>query len=52
MLFLCYPNCSTCKKAQAWLDKNGAAYTLRDIKQERPDQEELRAWHAKSGLPL
>lgn len=52
MLFLCYPNCSTCKKAQAWLDKNGAAYTLRDIKQERPDEEELRAWHAKSGLPL
>ena len=52
MLFLCYPNCSTCKKAQAWLDGHGAAYTPRDIKLERPDEAELRAWHAKSGLPL
>ena len=52
MIFLCYPKCSTCQKAQKWLDANGISYTLRDIKLEHPSAEELRAWHAKSGLPL
>ena len=52
MTFLCYNKCSTCKKAQAWLNDNGIAYTLRDIKTENPTEAELRAWHKKSGLPL
>jgi arsenate reductase len=52
MLFLCYSRCSTCKKAQKWLDAAGADYTLRDIKEENPTLEELQDWHAKSGLPL
>ena len=52
MLFLCYPKCSTCKKAQAWLEAHGLSYTLRDIQTARPTLEELRQWHAQSGLPL
>ena len=32
MLFLCYPKCSTCQKAKAWLDQRGISYDLRDIK--------------------
>ena len=52
MLFLCYPKCSTCRKAQTWLDGRGSAYTLRDIKEHRPTAEELRTWWKKSGLPL
>ncbi len=52
MLFLCYPKCSTCKKAQAFLDENNAEYILRDIKLENPTEAELRAWHSRSGLPL
>ena len=52
MTFLCYNKCSTCKKAQTWLNDNGIAYTLRDIKTENPTEAELRAWHEKSGLPL
>ena len=52
MTFLCYNKCSTCKKAQSWLNDNGIAYTLRDIKTENPTEAELRAWHKKSGLPL
>ena len=52
MLFLCYPKCSTCQKAQKWLDEHGAPYELRDIKEERPSLEELRRWYAQSGLPL
>lgn len=52
MLFLLYPPCSTCKKAKKWLDDHGVAYEARDIKQDNPTQEELRAWQARSGLPL
>ena len=52
MLFVCYPKCSTCKKAQKWLDESGAESTLRDIKTDNPTAEELKTWWEKSGLPL
>ena len=52
MLFICYPKCTTCKKAKAWLDAQDTAYDLRDIKQENPSEEELRTWWKASGLPL
>ena len=52
MLFLEYPPCSTCKKAKAWLDARGIAYTARHIKEENPTYEELQQWHRRSGLPL
>ena len=52
MLFLCYPKCTTCQKAKAWLDAQGVSYTLRDIKLANPTVEELKAWHRASGLPL
>ena len=52
MLFLCYPKCSTCQKARAFLDANNIPYELRDIKLDNPTEEELRRWHALSGLPL
>ena len=52
MLFICYPKCSTCRRAQQWLDERGLDYTLRDIKLDRPTEAELRAWHERSGQPL
>lgn len=52
MLVLCYPKCTTCQKALAWLDAHGLSYEIRNIKEQNPTGEELRAWHAKSGLPL
>ena len=52
MKFICYPKCTTCKKAQNWLDSKGADYTLRDIKTDNPSYEELKEWYEKSGLPL
>ena len=52
MLFLCYPKCTTCKKAQAWLDGQGLTYDLRDIKTDNPTVEELTGWYHRSGLPL
>ena len=52
MLFVCYPKCTTCQKAQKWLDENGVSYQLRDIKLENPTAAELSQWHRQSGLPL
>ena len=52
MLFICYPKCSTCQRAQKWLDENGVQYTLRDIKTDNPSYEELSEWHERSALPL
>lgn len=52
MLFVCYPKCTTCKKAQKWLDENGIEYTVRDIKENNPNYEELAQWYKLSGLPL
>ena len=52
MLFVCYPKCTTCKKAAKWLEEQGIAAEVRDIKQDNPTEQELRAWHQMSGLPL
>ena len=52
MLFICYPKCSTCKKAQKWLDDHGISYETRHIVEENPTYEELKHWHETSGLPL
>ena len=52
MLLLCYPKCTTCKKAEKWLDENGISYEYRDLKLQNPTKEELMLWQEKSGLPL
>ncbi len=52
MTFVCYPKCTTCRKAGKWLDENNIAYQFRDIKVENPSYDELAAWHQRSGLPL
>lgn len=52
MLFICYPKCSTCQKARKWLEEHGMEYTQRHIVEENPTYEELKKWHALSGLPL
>ena len=52
LYFICYPKCTTCQKAKAWLDAKGIEYELRDIKLNNPTLTELTEWYAKSGLPL
>ncbi len=52
MIFLCYPKCTTCQKAQKWLDAKGIPYETRHIKEQNPTETELRQWHQKSDLPL
>ena len=52
MLFVCYPKCTTCQRARAWLEERGLSFEVRDIKADNPTREELGAWYAGSGLPL
>ena len=49
---ICYPRCSTCKKAERWAQERGIGYEYRDIKTQNPTLEELRDWYRTSGLPL
>ena len=52
MLFVGYPKCSTCLKAEKWLTENGIEYESRNIKEQNPAFEELEMWFKQSGLPL
>ena len=52
MTILCYDKCTTCQKALKWLDAKGADYTVRPIKEEHPNEDELKSWWKQSGLPL
>lgn len=52
MIFICYARCTTCKKAQKWLEEQGKDFQVRDIKEQNPSYDELKTWYTKSGLPL
>lgn len=52
MTFVCYPRCTTCKKARAWLDGRGVEYEVRDIKENNPTFDELRQWYRAGELPI
>ncbi len=52
MLFICYPKCSTCQKAKAWLEKHNLSFTERHIVTETPTKAELKSWLSLSHKPL
>lgn len=52
MKFICYPKCTTCQKVKKWLEDNGIAFDERNIKENNPTAEEIKAWYQRSGLPL
>lgn len=52
VLFIEYPQCSTCQKAKKYLNDNAIAFTARHIVNETPTKEELAVWFAASKLPL
>jgi arsenate reductase (glutaredoxin) len=47
-----HPNCSTCKKARAWLTAHGLTPTLIDLRDQAPTVEVLRGVLQRSALPL
>lgn len=42
-------NCDTMKKALAWLDDHGVAYTFHDYKASGIDRSHLETWTARAG---
>jgi len=47
-----YPDCSTCKKALAWLGKRGVAYTAIDIVNQPPARATLERAARLAGVPV
>ncbi|MBX3251852.1 MAG: arsenate reductase family protein [Myxococcales bacterium] len=47
-----YDGCSTCRKAKAWLEREGLAFELVPIVEQPPSAAELRTLWQRSGLPL
>jgi Spx/MgsR family transcriptional regulator len=43
------PNCDTVKKARAFLESQGVAYTFRDYKKTPPTAQELADWSRQAG---
>ncbi|KGR78194.1 arsenate reductase family protein [Ureibacillus manganicus] len=50
--FIQYPRCTTCKKAQKWLEENGVNYEAIHIVEQTPSKEQLETLWKTSGLPL
>lgn len=49
-IFVNYPKCSTCKRAEKFLKENNVEFVNRNIVEENPTTEELALWMDKSGL--
>lgn len=52
LIFVCYPQCTTCQKARKWLQKNQIPFTERHIARDNPTADELRLWVRDSGLSV
>lgn len=50
--FIHYPKCTTCKKAQKWLDENEIAYEEIHVVEQTPSKEQLERYWKASGLEL
>lgn len=49
---ICYARCSTCKKAQKWLEENNIPFEYREIVEDIPTKEELKQWLGMSGKEI
>lgn len=45
--FICYDRCSTCKKAEKWLEEHSITFEKRPIKEQNPSAAELKTWIKK-----
>lgn len=52
MLFICYKNCSTCKKVEKLMEEKNLDFEKRDIKEDNPSAEEIEKWHKQTELPI
>lgn len=51
LTFYGYPKCSTCRKAQKWLEAHGLEIDYFDVSKQPPSKERIAELHEKSGLP-
>lgn len=47
-----YSRCSTCKKAEKFLNDNNFEYTKKEIVEEIPTKEDIKKWMKKGNLDL
>lgn len=47
-----YPKCSTCKKAKAWLEKQGVEVQTVDMVEQPPMAATIEEWMSQSDLPI
>lgn len=52
VLLIGYSKCSTCKKAEKWLEENKIKFIKREIVEEIPTKEELKQWLIISGKEI
>lgn len=52
ILFIGYKKCGTSNKAETFLKNREIAYTFRDIKENKPTEEEIREFHRKSEVDI
>lgn len=50
--FIHYPKCTTCKKAQKWLNDHDISYEEIHIVEQTPTKDEITAFWQASGQPL
>lgn len=50
--FICYSKWNTCKKAKGWLEENNIEFEVRPIKEQNPNENELKEWIEKSKYPV
>lgn len=50
--FYCYSKCSTCKKAQKYLDERKIPYEMIDIKRRNFSSMDIKNFHFKSGKDI
>ena len=51
-MFYCYSRCSTCKKAQKWLDEHQVQYGQQDLVEQPPTKAQFVDWLTNSGHPI
>ncbi|MFV0557587.1 MAG: arsenate reductase family protein [Enterococcus sp.] len=47
-----HPRCSTCKKAQRWLEKQQVAFETIDLLAQPPQSEAILAWMKATNVPI
>lgn len=51
-LLIGYKSCSTCKKTENFLNEKEIEYKFQDVKEEKPEKDQIKKLYEKSGLDI